>query len=161
AAAVMFSGAQFATDGYLIKGAPLTTDTQATIVRVGFGSGTPTSFTATISAVIQGLGGIVKEDPGMLILSGANTYEGGTTIDEGTVQVGANNNLGDAGGGLTFNGGTLATTASFISGRTVTINGPAAPLAGGGTFDVANATTLELTGAVGGAGTLIKNGAGT
>ena len=71
------------------------------------------------------------------------------------MQVAADNNLGAATGPLSFNGGTLATTASFTSGRATTIN------SGGGTFDVAPSTTLTMSGAIGGAGALSKSNAGT
>ena len=67
----------------------------------------------------------------------------------------ADNNLGATTGPLSFNGGTLATTASFTSGRSTTIN------SGGGTFDVAPSTTLTMSGAIGGAGALSKSNAGT
>ena len=79
-------------------------------------------------------------------LSGANTYRGGTTVTGGILQVSRDANLGAASGGLTLNGGTLATTASFDSGRTVT-------LAGAGQFDVAANTELGLTGAMAGRAT--------
>jgi fibronectin-binding autotransporter adhesin len=70
------------------------------------------------------------------------------------VQVASDANLGDAAGTLALNGGTLHTTASFASARAVTLD------AGGGTFDTDNLTTLTLTGAIGGAGVLTKDGTG-
>jgi autotransporter-associated beta strand protein len=42
-----------------------------------------TAKTATISAIIQGTAGLVKSGDGTLILSGANTYTGTTTVDGG------------------------------------------------------------------------------
>jgi autotransporter-associated beta strand protein len=86
---------------------------------------------------------------------GANTYTGGTAINGGAVQVAADNNLGAATGPLSFNGGTLVTTASFTSGRATTIN------SGGGTFDVGPGTSLTMSSAIGGAGALRKSNAGT
>ncbi|MFD1490959.1 autotransporter outer membrane beta-barrel domain-containing protein, partial [Ancylobacter vacuolatus] len=91
---------------------------------------------------------------GTLILSGSNTYEGGTTVSAGTLQVGADAALGDASGGLTLAGGTLATSASFTSDRDVT-------LTGAGTFSTATDTSLALSGVVSGTGSLTKSGAGT
>ena len=62
---------------------------------------------------------------------------------------------GAATGSLSFDGGTLATTASFASARTTTLN------AGGGIFDIAPTTTLTLSGIIGGAGALTKVDTGT
>ena len=90
----------------------------------------------------------------------ANSYSGGTTVTEGsTVSAAADGDLGAASGGLTLGdattGGTLATTASFDSARTVTL------ASGGGTVDTAGGVTTGLSGQVTGAGALIKTGTGT
>ncbi|SDJ83718.1 Uncharacterized conserved protein, contains a C-terminal beta-barrel porin domain [Bradyrhizobium sp. Rc2d] len=76
------------------------------------------------------------------------------TISAGTLSISADANLGAASGGITFDGGTLQTTATFSSARAITLNA-------GGTFQVDPATTLTLSGVIGGAGGLIKTGAGT
>ena len=157
---VVASGMQFAVGGYTLSGAPLTlvetaAGSGATVVRVGDGTAAGTGMTAIIASVLQGSTQLVKEDLGTLVLSGANTYTGGTAIDGGAVQVVADSNLGAATGPLSFNGGTLATTASFTSGRATTLN------SGGGTFDVAPSTTLTMNGAIDGAGALGKSNAGT
>jgi autotransporter-associated beta strand protein len=47
-----------------------------------------TNKTAIISAIIQGTAGLRKSGAGTLILTGANTYTGGTTINTGTLQLG-------------------------------------------------------------------------
>ena len=93
---------------------------------------------------------LLKEGAGLLVLSAANSYTGGTTINDGTLQVSSDANLGDASGSLTFNGGSLATIASFTSDRHVLLK------SGFGTFDVANDTILTLTGGLTGAGGMIK-----
>ena len=74
---------------------------------------------------------LVKTDLGTLVLSGTNTYTGGTAINGGTLAVSSDANLGAAAGGLTFNGGTLANTSAFTTGRAITL------AAGGGTFNTA------------------------
>ncbi|WP_292579228.1 autotransporter-associated beta strand repeat-containing protein, partial [Mesorhizobium sp.] len=79
AGTVGFTGMQFMTDGYVIDGDTLTTNTAATRIRTDAG------VTAAIAAQIAGSGGLVKTDTGTLVLSGANTYSGGTTISTGTL----------------------------------------------------------------------------
>lgn len=82
----------------------------------------------TISSIISGTGKLEKSGSGsgILILSGANTYSGGTTITSGTLQLGAVNALpvGNPGNGLVLNGGTLKTgaTSGFSSGTSSTNN---------------------------------------
>ena len=92
-----------------------------------------TGKTATISAVIQGEEGLVKSGSGTLVLSGANTYNGTTTINAGTVTMtgGSGNYLG----ALQINAGTLNVTTRLNFG--------AATLA-----DVAGAT-LDFSGVTG------------
>jgi outer membrane autotransporter protein len=157
---VTASGLNVATNGYLITGGALTlvetvAGSGATEIRVGDGTAAGAGITATIGSVLQGSTQLVKLDLGTLVLTGVNTYTGGTAINEGVLQVANDNNLGAALGGLSFNGGTLATTASFASARMVTLN------ANGGTFDVAPATTLFLNGTISGAGGLTKADTGT
>ncbi|MCK0206663.1 autotransporter domain-containing protein [Starkeya koreensis] len=98
-------------------------------------------------------GALTKTGAGTVVLTGANTYAGGTRIEAGTLSVSSNANLGAAAGGLAFDGGTLATTASFDSARAIT-------LLASSSIDVAASTTLGLSGAVTGTGTLTKQGGG-
>ena len=66
--------------------------------------------------VISGTGtAVLAERRGTTTLTGANTYSGGTFLNNGILAVSANNNLGAASGGLTFNGGTLRALADFNS----------------------------------------------
>ena len=45
----------------------------------------------------------------------------GTAVNSGTVQVSQDANLGAASGALSLDGGTLAATASFDTGRAITV----------------------------------------
>ena len=90
----------------------------------------------TISSVISGPMGLIKNGAGALTLSGNNTYTGATTINAGTLALGANQSLGaiEGAGALNLSTYTLTTTAS---------------------------TNNTLSGAVAGSGNLIKAGTGT
>jgi autotransporter-associated beta strand protein len=153
--AVRIGGAQFAVDDYSIGGDALTISAPATVVRVGDGSGASAGMTTTIGAAIGGAGGLVKEDGGTLVLGGANTYAGGTTVRGGILQISADNNLGAAGTGLALDSGTLRVATGAIvveSDRNVTLG------TGGGTFEMAKGH-FNLNGSIGGAGGLTVRGA--
>ncbi|MBC7366646.1 MAG: autotransporter-associated beta strand repeat-containing protein [Undibacterium sp.] len=103
-----------------------------------------------------------KIGAGTLTLTGSSTnFLGQLAINAGTVSVSTSANLGATSGEFTssvgFGGGTLATTANFTSEHPIALN------AGGGTLNVASATTLTWNGAITGASgnSLTKTGAGT
>lgn len=112
-----------------------------------------TSGSSTFSGVISETGNVVKTGGGTMIFSGTNTYEGGTQINGGILQVANNSNLGDATGPLGFNGGTLEITGNFSANRVMTVS------AGNGTIDT-NANTLTLSATSSGDGSITKQGAG-
>lgn len=152
---VTASGMQFLTNGYLIQGETITlvpnsANPGQSVIIVGDGTLAGAGITATISAALAGNTQLVKADLGTLILSGANSYTGGTAINGGVLQIANDGNLGQAGTALSFNGGTLRNTAAIVTARAVTLN------AGGGTFDTQ--ADLTLSSLVTGAGALTKTG---
>lgn len=151
---IRFTGMEFITSGYAIVGNGSSLQAAPdTILRVD------PNVVATINAPIvdgaDGPGKVTKTDGGTLTLAGNNTYSGGTAIDGGLLQVAADQNLGSASGALSLDGGTLATTATFTSERSVTL------LANGGTFAPTTNTALALTGVIAGSGALNKTQLGT
>jgi fibronectin-binding autotransporter adhesin len=154
AGSVSVSGMQFATGGYTIQDGTIGLVGPQSIVRVGDGTLAGAGYTATIASTLTGNSQLVKTDLGTLVLSGTNTYTGGTQIDGGTVSISSDANLGDPSGALTLNGGTLRTTANITMTRPMTV-------AGNGTVLTDPGTTTTWNGAVAGAGALTKQGAGT
>ncbi|QRF60815.1 autotransporter-associated beta strand repeat-containing protein [Variovorax paradoxus] len=152
---VRITGAQFATNGYRLQGDAITLGSAATTVRVGDGTNAGAGMTATIASSLTGAGGLVKEDLGTLVLGGTSSYAGGTTIKGGVLQIASDANLGAATGGLALEGTTLHVTGDSAGTRTVSLG------TGSNSFDIDAARTLALNGAVSGAGSLRKIGAGT
>lgn len=105
------------------------------------------------SGAISGSGAIVQSGAGTTVLTGNNSYSGGTLIRAGALQVSADGNLGASGSAVTFLGGALRFGGSFNTDRTVL-------LIGTGTLDT-NGHEATLSGGVYGYGDLIKTGAGT
>ncbi|HEY0792946.1 MAG TPA: autotransporter-associated beta strand repeat-containing protein, partial [Chthoniobacterales bacterium] len=110
-----------------------------TVLTVG-ADNTSTAFSGTVQDSGSPLG-LTKVGTGALILSGTNTYTGGTTISGGVLSVGNDANLGDPSGGLTLNGGELViadrnvNNNNFATARTLTL--------GPGTNVVAGADNLH------------------
>ena len=97
-------------------------------------------------------GNTLTVNGGTLVLTGVNSYTGGSFLNGGVLSVANDANLGQAAGALSFNGGTLQSTASFASARAVSLG------AGGGTFQTDG--DLALSSGITGAGGLSKTGAG-
>ncbi|YBV98453.1 autotransporter-associated beta strand repeat-containing protein [Phyllobacteriaceae bacterium JZ32] len=108
----------------------------------------------TLDNVISGGGKFTQAGSGTTVLSGANSYSGGTAITDGVLKVSSDGNLGDASGGVSIDGGTLQFGASFDTARAVTLG------ANDGTIDTMG-NTNRLSGAITGDGGLTKAGAGT
>ena len=71
------------------------------------------SDTFTFSQTIAGSGNVVQDGTGTTVLSGANTYSGGTLVELGTLVVDNPQALGT--GNVTVNGGTLAADPQSIN----------------------------------------------
>ncbi|HEX5500432.1 MAG TPA: autotransporter domain-containing protein, partial [Thermomicrobiales bacterium] len=164
AGALNFQGLQFIVDGYTVNGpgtlnmtgdAPGGTPTRSFVNVEGAGN------TATINAVISGNAGVglSKAGAGTLVLSGANTYDGGTTITAGTLRLTGVGTLGATTASTTVDGasavldlgGTTQTqaTVSLVDGaiQNGTLNAMTSFTQSGGTMaGAANVPTYNLTG---------------
>jgi autotransporter-associated beta strand protein len=109
-------------------------------------------FTNTLAGALSSFGGLIKQGPGVLVLSGTNTYEGMTAVNEGTLVV-----LGPLGVGFgevqVAPGATLAGTNTITDSIVVKENGIIAPgnVAGSiatlttlGTVDLGGDTRMEI-----------------
>ena len=83
---ISIGGAQFFSDGYVVQGDALTLGNAHTVVKVGDGTRSGASMTATIASQLTGAGGLTKDDYGTLVLTGANNYTGGTVVAAGVLQ---------------------------------------------------------------------------
>jgi len=112
------------------------------------------SGNVALTGNISGVGGLAKLGGGELTLSGTNSYQGGTAINDGTVSIANDNALGNVSGTLKLAGGTLKTTAGITSARPLNVD------TAGGTIDT-NTFNSEFSGPVSGSGALTKAGDGT
>ena len=146
-----FQGLQFSTDGYVLSGVGGLTANGATFIA------TDPGVTATINTVIGGVGGSInKQNDGTLILNGVNTYDGGTTISGGVLQINSDSALGAALTSLTFAGpSTLRFGANLELFRPVILDAD-------GTIDTNGFNGTVLGGFISGgpANSLTKVGAG-
>ena len=99
-------------------------------------NGTGTANNITLSGVLSGTGGLneTSAGAGILQLSGANSYQGGTTVNGGAVQLSGSGTLGNTSGALAVNTG--------------------------GTLDL-NGTSQTVGNLTGTGGTIVNNGTGT
>lgn len=110
----------------------------------------------TLSGILSGPGGLVKDGAGWLTLSGtgSNTYSGGTTLNAGGIEIAKESALGQ--GNLTINASTflLLSSNATVGGNLVlngksTITMPSGNLlkvTGNVTYGTDAVTTLKLTG---------------
>jgi fibronectin-binding autotransporter adhesin len=127
-------GLQFTVDGYSLTGGTLTmtgdpfSDPSKSFITTDAG------VTATIGSTIAGAGiGLTKQGAGTLILTGTNSYDGGTTINAGTLQIG--------------DGGTTGSIIGDITNNAV--------------LAINRSDTLTFANIVSGTGALHQNGSGT
>jgi outer membrane autotransporter protein len=133
--------------------AALTTNVNATLTAGSISTIDTNGLGATFSGVLSGGGALAKAGAGTLVLSGLNTYAGGTTIGAGVLQATNNSSVGT--GAVTLEGSVFQAGANGLAFANNFV------FAGGtsNTIDT-QAFSLTLSGAISGAGGLTKLGAG-
>jgi autotransporter-associated beta strand protein len=131
------------SDNYTVTGGSSLELGVSTNVSVAAGT------TATINSPLVGSNGLTKGGTGTLVLGGANTFTGGVTVSQGTLQIASDAALGDAANGLNV-AGTLKTTGDVTLGASRSIIGSAA-------LDIAAGSKLTISGSAGLSSTSLTN----
>ncbi|AUW57677.1 hypothetical protein C1T17_05720 [Sphingobium sp. SCG-1] len=114
-----------------------------------------------MSGVISGNGGVIMNGAAgnVWLLSGANTYNGATTVTSGTLRSGSDQAFGTP-NAVTVNGGTLDLNTHDIMVASLAGTGGSVALGGGG-LTVNGAASTSYAGSITGNGNLVKRGTGT
>ncbi|MEX1110933.1 MAG: autotransporter-associated beta strand repeat-containing protein [Chthoniobacterales bacterium] len=157
---LVFTNAIFNADGADALGSGNANTAAARTLTLGGSSTLSNTISGSIldnSTATGGTIGVIKEGAGRWVLSGSNSYTGGTTVSAGTLVLGHTNALSS--GGVTVNGGTLD-----LNGLSVTANqlgGSGGTIAlGGGALTVNNTSTTTNASVISGTGSLTKAGGG-
>ncbi|WP_371175914.1 beta strand repeat-containing protein, partial [Brucella sp. 83/13] len=154
AGAISASGMQFITTDYKLSGGTLTLvptpggSMAKPVIRVGDGGAGDSAITTTVSTVLAGTHGMEKANGGTLILTGVNTYTGGTAISGGTLQLGDGTTNGSVQGAISTGAdaahkGVLAIHAAAATPAIIdnTISGEGSVSVLGGTVTLSGANT--------------------
>ncbi|WP_165789438.1 autotransporter-associated beta strand repeat-containing protein, partial [Billgrantia endophytica] len=148
-----FKSLQFVDEGYRLEGpGVLHTSGDGSEIRV-------LADSAEIATEITGSGGITKTEAGTLILSGDNSYQGGTTVLAGILQAGHENAFVDE-TAYTVDGGTLDLNDHDLVMSSLSGDGGELAL-GNATLTVDQQTDTRYAGTISGDGKLRFSGGGS
>jgi fibronectin-binding autotransporter adhesin len=166
--AVNINGGTLDLAGFSDTVGAVTLTSGSIVDSVGGATLTGASYAVQSGIISAALGGsastLTKTTSGLVTLSGADTYAGGTNVNAGTLALGATNTLASA-GALNIGGGTLdlsgfsdAVGAVTLTGGSIVNSGAAAVLTGSSYTVQAGAVSAVLGGAL---SPLTKTGSGT
>ena len=131
---------------YTLGGPGSITLTGDAVITVGAGTDNTNNAgggTALISCPLGGSAGMYKAGAGNLILTGANTYTGGTTVGGGTLQIGNGGTTGSILGNVT----NLANLAfNYSSSASPTVSTFSGVISNTGSVDILGSGTTIFTG---------------
>ena len=136
---LILSGANTYTGGTTVSSGTLqgnSTSLQGNILNNAFVLFNQTAALGTYAGVLSGSGSLTKTGLQTLILSGANTYSGGTAVIEGTLQ-------GDA----TSLQGNIINNAALVFNQAAVLGTYSGIVSGSGSLTKTGAATLILSGA--------------
>jgi outer membrane autotransporter protein len=143
--AISVTGMQFIGDGWTISGDAVTLAGTGgtTTIRVGDGTTSGSAMIATIASELTGSSALLKDDYGTLVLTGNNSYTGGTQVAAGTLIGSVASIRGDIAnaGTVVFDQGTDATLSVTITAY----GGVAGQMVkrGGGTLTLTGLSVLD------------------
>ncbi len=117
----------FQTSDYVVTGDTLTLSGVAPQIEVTTGQ-------ASVQSVIAGSAGLDKRGAGALVLTGSNTYSGGTTVSAGALLAANSSGSATGTGSITVASGALLGGNGSVSGS-VTVNGGISPGGDGSVAD--------------------------
>ncbi|MCI5052099.1 MAG: autotransporter-associated beta strand repeat-containing protein [Simkaniaceae bacterium] len=119
---------------------------------------TDDTTTLTVNGVISGAGSLTKSGDGEMVVSQANTYSGGTTVEEGTLTMSGSGTISTS-GTTTVDAGAVLAIASGAGARSIDV------ASGSGNLElndnVLSVNSGSIGGVVSGTGGLTKASAGT
>ncbi len=162
-ATLTLTGTNTYTGGTVVDGGSLKVNTDSLPAAGGVVNNSNLNFDQAFYGVYEGIisgpGVLNKEGGGTLVLTRDNTYQGGTVIEEGTLEIFSNDNLGDDSAIVFLFGGTLR----INTGGTVFFPGArrfATHTDSNANFEVTPGTVAFILGGVAGDGSLVKSGDG-